>query len=48
MGGILFKDLFGQMGRDSALLASEGSWCHHWGARTEKCFDWAERELDLL
>jgi hypothetical protein len=33
------------MGRDSAVLASGGSWFHHWGARTEKGFDWAEWEL---
>ena len=33
------------MGRDSAALASGGSWFHHWGARTAKSLDWAEREL---
>jgi hypothetical protein len=33
------------MGRDSAVLASGGSWFHHWGAGTEKSLDWAEREL---
>uniref|UniRef100_A0A4W5NC86 RING-type E3 ubiquitin transferase n=1 Tax=Hucho hucho TaxID=62062 RepID=A0A4W5NC86_9TELE len=33
------------MGRDSAVLASGGSWFHHWGARTEKSLDWAELEL---
>lgn len=34
-----------KMGRDSAVLASGGSSFHHWGARTEKSFDWAEWEL---
>ena len=33
------------MDRDSDVLASGGSWFHHWGARTEKSLDLAEREL---
>ena len=33
------------MGRDYVVLASGGSWFHHWGARTEKSLDWVEQEL---
>ena len=35
----------GKKDRDSAVLASGGSWFHHWGARTEKSLEWAEREM---
>jgi hypothetical protein len=35
----------GKMGRDSAVLASGGSWFPSGGARTEKSMDWAEWEL---
>ena len=34
-----------KMGRVSAVLASGGSWFHHWGARTENSLDLVEREL---
>ena len=40
--------MFLEMGRDSAVLASGGSWFHHWGARTEKSWDWAERKVPFF
>jgi hypothetical protein len=36
---------FRKMGRDSTVLTLGRSLFHHWGARTKKCFVWAEREL---
>jgi hypothetical protein len=50
-GGGLLKILFEEVGfqmfseDEQDVLASGGSWVHHWGTRTEKSLDWDEREL---